>query len=109
MAEIQAQGRPRIVIIGAGFAGIEVAKAVGRAGLAATVVDRQNHHLFQPLLYQVATAALSAPDIASPIRSILRPYPSVTVLLGEVEEIDTEARRVSCAHGKVLDYDILVL
>ncbi len=109
MAEMQPGAKPRVVIVGAGFAGIEVAKELGRAGIAATVVDRQNHHVFQPLLYQVATAVLSAQSIASPIRAILRRYPSISVLLGEVERIDTETRRVICAHGAVLDYDILVL
>ena len=62
-----------VVIVGAGFAGLEAAKALGRAGIDVTLVDRQNHHLFQPLRYQVATAALSAPDIAEPVRAILPP------------------------------------
>ena len=101
--------RPRIVIIGGGFAGIEVAKELGRAGLPVTLVDRRNHHLFQPLLYQVATAALSAPDVAEPIRKILRRHESVQVLLGEVVGIDTEAKTVALAHGAKLPYDHLVL
>ena len=66
----------RVVVVGAGFAGLEVAKALGRANIQVTLIDRRNHPLFQPLLYQVATAALSAVDIAEPIRKILRPYPS---------------------------------
>jgi NADH:ubiquinone reductase (H+-translocating) len=99
----------RILVIGGGFAGIEVAKELGRAGLSVTLVDRQNHHLFQPLLYQVATAALSAPDVAEPIRKILRRYESVQVLLGEVVGIDTRSRTVSLVDGATLPFDILVL
>ena len=86
--------RAGVVIIGAGFAGLEVARELGKAGVETTIIDRRNHHLFQPLLYQVATAALSAPDIAEPIRRILRRYRSVKVLLGDVDQIDTAARKV---------------
>ena len=98
-----------VVIIGAGFAGLEVAKALGRAGIGVTVIDRRNHHLFQPLLYQVATAALSATDVAEPIRKILRRYPSVRVIFGEVTVIDTEAQRVRLSCGQVIGYRHLVL
>src|SRR3954452_23332795 len=83
-----------VVVVGAGFGGLEAAKYLGKAGIAVTVVDRHNHHLFQPLLYQVATAALAAPDIAEPIRKILRGYPTVRVVFGDVVTIDTAARRV---------------
>jgi NADH dehydrogenase len=82
---------------------------LGRAGIAATLVDRQNHHLFQPLLYQVATAALSPADIAEPVRKMLRGLSSVEVMLDEVSAIDTAARTVSLASGRVLGYDILVV
>jgi NADH dehydrogenase len=99
----------RIVIIGAGFAGIEVARGLGKAGIAVTLIDRQNHHLFQPLLYQVATAALSPADIAEPIRKVLRGHPSVEVVLGEVTGIDTAARVVTLAGGATYPYDILVV
>lgn len=100
---------PRVVIIGGGFGGIEVARALGRARLPATVIDRHNYHLFQPLLYQVATAALSPADIAEPIRKILRRYRSVQVLLGEVQGVDRQAREVVLRGGKRVPYDVLVL
>ncbi|ESW68447.1 NAD(P)/FAD-dependent oxidoreductase [Mesorhizobium sp. M0615] len=100
---------PRIVVVGGGFAGLEVAKALGKAEIGVTIIDRHNHHLFQPLLYQVATAALSAPDIAEPIRKILGRYPSVQVLFGDVTEIGTEARILVLADGTTVPYDILVL
>jgi NADH dehydrogenase len=99
----------RVVVIGAGFAGIEVARGLGAAGIAVTLIDRQNHHLFQPLLYQVATAALSPADIAEPIRKMLRDHPSVEVVLGEVTAIDGPARAVTLASGVRFAYDILVV
>lgn len=98
-----------VVIVGAGFAGLEVAKRLGRAGIATTIIDRHNHHLFQPLLYQVATAALSATDVAEPIRKILRRQKSVRVLFGEVCGIDTRAREVRMTSGHRLGYRALVL
>ena len=100
----------RVVVIGAGFAGIEVARALGRANIPVTLIDRQNHHLFQPLLYQVATAALSPADIAEPIRKMLRGHPSVEVMLGEVSGIDTAARTVTLGGRRAsYPYDILVI
>lgn len=98
-----------VVIVGAGFGGIEVARGLGRAGIHTTIIDRQNHHLFQPLLYQVATAALSPADIAEPIRKMLHRYKSVDVVLGEVAGIDTAARIVSLAGGKTIPFTRLVL
>jgi NADH dehydrogenase len=103
------QKQERIVIVGAGFAGIEVARGLGAAGINATLLDRQNYNLFQPLLYQVATAALSPADIAEPVRRMLRRFPSIEVLMGEVTGIDVAARRVALADGKSLSYGILVL
>jgi len=100
--------RDRIVIIGAGFAGIEVARGLGAAGLPVTLIDRQNYHLFQPLLYQVATAGLSPSDIASPIRGILRRQRNATVVLAKVSGIDTGRKEV-LAEGRRLPYDYLIV
>ncbi|MGL5115954.1 MAG: NAD(P)/FAD-dependent oxidoreductase [Beijerinckiaceae bacterium] len=100
--------RPRIVIVGAGFAGLSAAKALAGADVEVTLIDRQNHHLFQPLLYQVATAGLSPADIATPIRSILRHQANVSVRLGEVQGVDRAAKVVLCDRQKIA-YDILVL
>ncbi len=98
-----------VVIVGGGFAGLAAARELGgRAGFRVTLVDRRNHHLFQPLLYQVATAALSPAEIAVPIRSIVRHHRNVEVRLGVVEQIDLEARQLRADFGK-LDYDYLLL
>jgi NADH dehydrogenase len=102
-------GRPKIVIVGAGFGGIEAAKALRRAPVDVTLVDRQNHHCFQPLLYQVATAALSPADIAWPIRHILRGQNNATVFLAEVTGVDTAGRRVLLGGAEPLAYDQLVI
>ncbi len=86
--------RKRVVIIGGGFGGLYAAKTLGNHVVDAVLVDRKNHHTFQPLLYQVATAALSPGDIASPIRGILRRYTNIQVLLDEVVGFDLKGRRV---------------
>ncbi len=99
---------PQIVVLGAGFGGLTFARRFPRYRARLTVVDRQNHHLFQPLLYQVATAGLAGPDIAQPIRSILRKTPDLTVLLAEVQAVDLAARKVTLDRGE-LTYDFLVL
>src|SRR5215471_10759635 len=99
---------PRVVILGAGFAGINAAKALGRAPVRVTVVDRKNHHTFQPLLYQVALAVLSPAEIASPIRAVLRRDANMEVLLGEASGFDLEKRRVRI-DGLDLPYDYLVV
>jgi len=102
--------RPRVVIIGCGFGGLEAARALRGAALDVTVIDRTNHHLFQPLLYQVATAGLSAPAIAAPIRHLFRQQPNVTTLLGEVQRIDVAARTVHLKDGSApLPYDHLIV
>jgi NADH dehydrogenase len=100
---------PRVVIIGGGFAGLWATRALAGAAARVTLIDRQNHHLFQPLLYQVATAGLSAPDIAAPLRHVLRAQRNVEVRLGNVSGIDIGARRVTLADGAVIDFDYLVL
>ncbi len=109
MSDKHASVGPHVVVIGGGFGGIEVARQLGRAGMTVTVIDRHNYHLFQPLLYQVATAALSPADIAEPIRKILRRYRSVDVLLAEVSGVDVTARAVCLATGARVPYDVLVL
>ena len=98
-----------VVIVGGGFAGLEAARALRRAPVRVTLVDRTNHHLFQPLLYQVATAGLDMADIAAPIRQVLRNQANATVLLGEVTGVDLPARRVQLASGASLGYDALIL
>jgi NADH dehydrogenase len=99
---------PRVVVIGAGFAGLNAAKALSRAPVQVTVVDRKNHHTFQPLLYQVALAVLSPAEIASPVRTVLRRAPNIEVLLGEVVGFDLEKRTVRI-DGLELPYDYLVV
>lgn len=100
--------RPRVVIIGGGFGGLWAARGLASARVDVTLVDRSNHHLFQPLLYQVATAGLSAADIAAPLRHVLRDQRNATVRLDEVVSIDVAAKQVHCQHG-TLDYDQLVV
>jgi NADH dehydrogenase len=101
--------RPRVVIVGAGFAGIHAAKALGHMDVDVTVIDRRNHHTFQPLLYQVALAVLSPADIAQPIRSIVRNQPNTEVLMDAVTGLDIDARAVALASGARVEFDYLVL
>ena len=100
--------RPRVVVIGAGFAGLNAAKALSRAPVDVTVVDRKNHHTFQPLLYQVALAVLSPAEIASPVRTVLRRAKNTEVLLGEVTGFDLQKRLVRL-DGLDLSYDYLIV
>ena len=100
--------RPKVVVIGAGFAGINAAKALAKAPVDVTVVDRKNHHTFQPLLYQVALAVLSPAEIASPVRTVLRRARNTEVLLGEVSGFDLENRLVRL-DGLELPYDYLIV
>ncbi len=110
MTANESSERPlRVVILGAGFGGLEAARAMARAPVEITLVDRHNHHLFQPLLYQVATAALSPGDIAWPIRAIFRRQRNLSVVMAEATSIDTAARQVHAGPELTLPYDALVL
>ncbi|HJU25652.1 MAG TPA: NAD(P)/FAD-dependent oxidoreductase [Rhodanobacteraceae bacterium] len=101
---------PHVLILGGGFGGLWATRALRRAPVDITLVDRSNHHLFQPLLYQVATAGLSGPDIAAPLRHILRRQRNATVLMDEVRGVDLSARRVFLAHGGgTVGYDWLIV
>src|SRR3954465_8833587 len=100
---------PHVVIIGAGFGGLYAARTLARKSVCITVVDRKNPHVFQPLLYQVATAKLSPADIASPIRSILGRYRNVQVLLDEATRFDLANRNVILKTGEAVSYDYLVV
>src|SRR6267142_3242466 len=99
---------PRVVIIGAGFGGLEAAKKLSGKAVRVTVVDRTNYHLFQPLLYQVATAALSPADIAAPVRAVLSKYKNVDVILAEVESVDVDAKKIRTTDSEI-GYDFLIL
>src|SRR4051812_32394071 len=101
--------RPRVVIVGAGFGGIEAAMTLRRATVDVTLIDRENHHCFQPLLYQVATASLSPADVAWPIRSILRGQKNARVVMGEVVDVDTDRQVVRTASSGAYSFDYLVL
>jgi NADH dehydrogenase len=100
---------PRVLILGCGFGGLFAARALARAPVQITVVDRTNHHLFQPLLYQVATAGLAAPAVAEPIRRILARQKNTTVLYGEAQRVDLAAREVVLENGETLAYDRLII
>ena len=101
--------RPRVVIVGGGFAGLWATRALASTPVEIVLVDRGNHHLFQPLLYQVATAGLSAPDIAAPLRHILRRQQNVEVRMATVIGIDAEAKRIALDDGSALAFDFLLL
>src|ERR1700757_1867140 len=100
--------KPRVVIVGAGFGGLNAARALAKAPVQITAIDRKNFHTFQPLLYQVATAGLSPGEIAEPIRSILRPHKNVEVLMAEVTGFDLERRLVETPDFRI-PYDYLIV
>jgi len=106
---VTTQTRPRVVVVGAGFGGLSAAQELSRHDVDVVLIDRQNHHLFQPLLYQVATAGLSPADIAAPIRSIVKKHPRTQVLLDTVTGIDTQLREVALTSGARVAYDALIL
>jgi len=99
----------RIVVLGAGFGGLAFAQKFRHPEAEVTVIERQNHHLFQPLLYQVATAGLAMPDVAEPVRTILQKRDDISVIMAEVRRIEVEERRIHLEGGKVVDYDYLVV
>lgn len=101
--------RIHVVVLGGGFAGLAACRGLDDSRVRVTLVDRQNHHLFQPLLYQVATAGLSGPDIAQPLRHIFSDQENVTTLMDEATRVDLPARRVELAHGSWLTYDYLIV
>src|SRR5690348_12127018 len=100
--------RPRVIVIGGGFGGLKAVRQLANAPVDITLIDRRNHHLFQPLLYQVATAGLAAPSIAAPLRHIVRDQRNVTVHMGEVLRIDTESRTVTLPDRRIA-YDYLLV
>src|ERR1700754_2081303 len=103
-----AQYRPRVVVIGGGFGGLAVARELKHSDYDVTLIDRTNHHLFQPLLYQVATAALSPGDIAMPIRAVFRKEKHISVILGEAISVDADKKQVVLADD-VVQYDYLIV
>ena len=103
------KSRPKVIILGAGFAGLNAAKTLGSSRVDVTIIDRNNHHTFHPLLYQVALAVLSPGDIAQPIRSILSNHNNVEVLMEEACQIDVVAQTVGLRTGTKLPYDFLIV
>src|SRR6185436_3216662 len=102
-------GRERVVVVGGGFGGLYLVKSLKRAAVDITLIDRRNFHLFQPLLYQVATGSLSPGEIAAPLRSVLSRQKNTRVLLGEVKDIDPISKRVVLTDGGAFNYDSLIV
>ena len=102
-------GKHRILILGGGFGGLVAAQTLRRADAEITLIDRRNFHLFQPLLYQVATGSLSPGEIAAPLRAVLSRQKNVQVLLGEAADLDPEAKKVTLRDGGVFSYDSLIV
>ena len=102
-------GAPHVVVVGSGSGGLAAVRKLSRERVRVTVIDRRNYHLFQPLLYQVATAALSPADIASAIRHVLRGYPNVSVMMGEASSINVSGCIVNLRDGTEVGYDFLII
>src|SRR5216117_772295 len=100
--------KPHVIIVGAGFGGLEAAKKLGGEAVRVTVIDRTNYHLFQPLLYQVATAALSPADIAAPVRAVLSKCKNMEVILAEVQSVDVAAKKIKTTDMEI-SYDFLIV
>ncbi len=109
MAPKTPKGAARVVIVGGGFGGLRVAERLAKTDFDVTLIDRRNHHLFQPLLYQVATAGLAVSDIAMPLRSVLRKASNVRIVLDEVVDVDTSAKRISLRDEPSIHYDYAVI
>src|SRR5690349_3577302 len=107
-SEAAARDRPHVVVVGAGFAGLHSIRALAGTEVSVTVVDRHNYHLFQPLLYQVATAALEPADISGQLRQVIRGE-NIQVLMAEVDSIDAERNRLELSDGSSIDFDYLIL
>lgn len=107
--EVDAMANTKVVIVGGGFGGLNVAKSLKGAKLDVLLIDKTNHHLFQPLLYEVATAALSPGEIATPLREVLRHQNNTTVIMGEVVKIDKKNKQITMANGDLIGYDFLVI
>src|SRR6201998_4318760 len=101
--------RAKVIIIGGGFGGLSAAEALKSAPVDVTLIDRRNYHLFQPLLYQVATGSLSPGEIAAPLRSVLSEQKNTRVLLGEAADVDPQAKRVILSDGGAFEYDSLIV
>src|ERR1700719_1992891 len=99
----------KVVIVGGGFGGLNVAKNLKKCPFDVLVIDKTNHHLFQPLLYEVATAALSPGEIATPLREVLRHQSNTSVIMGEVVSIDKTSKKLSLSNGDTIGYDFLIL
>src|SRR6266481_909447 len=102
-------GKSKVIIIGGGFGGLSAAQALKSAPVDVTLIDRRNYHLFQPLLYQVATGSLSPGEVAAPLRGVLGRQKNTRVLLGEMVDLDPKGKRVLLADGASLDYDSLII
>src|SRR5215467_13243612 len=109
MGSAMSEQKPSVVVVGGGFAGVGCAKELAKHDVPVTLIDRNNYHQFQPLLYQVATAELAPTDVARPLRAIFGKHPNVTVHRAEVTNVDPETRTVSTADGHTFTGDYLVL
>lgn len=108
MTALTVDDRPHVVIVGAGFGGLETAKALGSEDVRVTIIDKRNHHLFQPLLYQVAMAGLAPSEIAIPIRSVLSKHANIEILMGEVVDLDLDRQEIDLEDGERIGFDFLV-
>src|SRR6516165_12697843 len=109
MGELMTENQHRVIILGGGFGGLLAAQRLKGAAVQVTLFDRRNFHLFQPLMYQVATGSLSPGEIAAPLRSVLRKQKNVEVLLGDVVDVNPDTNSILLADGAVVQYDFLIV